>query len=124
MPLVWELHLNAFNGKASGTEVYTTRKDNFSDVMATIWWEEAQKVVKPIYHDYKWRADLSDGDPDKERDFKVIRDSKAYGILIEFFFFDHQQSIDDFAHKAGYMMWARTVINAMKRIEGNWDADN
>jgi N-acetylmuramoyl-L-alanine amidase len=120
LPLVWECHLNAFNGKASGTEVYTTRGNNFSDTMATIWWNEAIKVVGAKFPDYKWRSDKDDGDVDKEKDFTVIKKSNAYAILIEFFFFDHPWSVETFCNDFGYNLWAKTVINAMEVINKKW----
>lgn len=119
-PIIWELHLNAFNGKASGTEIYTTRGDNLSDRIATIWWNEAQRIVKPLYPEYNWRPDNSDGDPDKEKDYDVIHESKAFGTLIEFFFFDHPWSVDNFLTDSGVAMWASTVIAAINEINSYW----
>lgn len=119
-PIVWELHLNAFNNSVYGTEVFTTRRDNFSDTMATIWWEEATRIVGGKFPDYKWRPDYSDGDPDKEADFYVIKHSKAYGILMEFFFFDNAYSVDTFLNPFGYNLWASTVVAAMERISKHW----
>lgn len=115
--LVWELHLNAFNGQASGTEIFTTRGNNFSDVMAKEWWDVKEKLVS----DYKGRPDYSDGDPDKEADFYVIKNSKAYATLIEFFFFDHPDSVKKFCNENGWSLWAKTVVEAMKVIEEKYD---
>ena len=119
-PIVWELHLNAFNGNVVGTEVFTSRGDNFSDTMATIWWNEATRIVGGKFPEYKWRADFGDGDPDKEANFKVIKESKAYGILMEFFFFDNAYSVDTFLNPFGHNLWASTVIAAMDKISKHW----
>jgi N-acetylmuramoyl-L-alanine amidase len=111
--LVWELHNNAFNGKVYGSEIYTTRKDNFSDVMAETW--VAQKGL--LVPDYKLRKDYEDGDYVKEKDFYVIKNSKAYAVLIEFFFFDNPDDIKRFNNTDGYHLWAKTVVESMKEID-------
>jgi N-acetylmuramoyl-L-alanine amidase len=117
--LLWEFHLNAFNGNVQGTEIYTSRGDNFSDKMASIWWEEMKEVVP----DYKTRPDYGDGDPDKEMNFYVIKKSKAFGVLIEFFFFDNAKDVQRFCNPDGYHLWANTVVRSMSRIDTTIDAN-
>jgi len=118
LPLLWELHLNAFNGKASGTEVYTTRGQNISDDMASIWWEEAKRIV--TYDDHKWRTDESDGDIDKEANFAVIKKSPCFGILLEFYFFDNPKEVGRFMNPEGRALWADTVVSAARKITNMW----
>lgn len=117
--LLWELHLNAFNGSVSGTEIYTSRGDNFSDEMAAVWWGEMKNVIVG----YPTRPDYSDGDVDKEKDFYVIKKSKAYGVLIEFFFFDNPKDVARFCNPDGYYLWANTVVRAMGRMDTIYDAN-
>lgn len=119
-PIIWELHCNAFNGKASGTEIFTTRGENLSDKIATMWWNKAQGIVGGKYPDYKWRPDSSDGDPDKEKDYDVIKRSIAFGVLIEFYFFDHPESIQMFNNEFGTSLWANTVTETIREIDSYW----
>ena len=120
LPLLWELHLNAFNGKAKGTEIYTTRGDNLSDDIATIWWGEAQRILTKEDPDHKWRPDNADGDPDKEMDFAVIKKSPAYGVLIEFYFFDNPEEVKRYMNEWGRNLWADTCLSAMNNINNMW----
>lgn len=125
MLLLWELHLNAFNGKASGTEIFTTRKNNFSDHMATVWWDIMEDVIgNSPYSDHKVRPDYTDGDPDKERDFDIIKNVRSFGVLIEFFFFDHYKSVQDFCNPDGYHLWAKTVVKAMEALNHEFYPQN
>ena len=120
LPLLWELHLNAFNDNVSGTEIFTTRGQNLSDDMATIWWEEATRIIKEEYPNHKWRPDYSDGDPDKEADFSVIKKSPCFGVLIEFYFFDHFPDVDIYMNSDGRGIWADTVLSAQNKINNMW----
>jgi len=109
---LFELHLNAFNGKVEGSEVFTTRLDNFSDVIATMWWNNMLKR----FPERKTRPDYSDGDPDKEVDYFLIKNMRCFGCLIEFFFFDNPIEVDRFCNSWGYHQWAATVIDTMKQL--------
>lgn len=112
--IIWELHLNAFKpNQASGREIYTTRGDNFSDKMATVWWEFAELLAP----EQRTRPDFDDGDPDKEANFYVIKNSNSYGCLIEFFFFDNRKEVEKYCNQQGYAMWALTVINAARKVQ-------
>ena len=120
-PLVWEVHLNAFNKNAFGTECYTTRGENLSDDMAAIWWDKAIHIVGGKHPDYKWRHGGPRKDPSKEKNYDIIYKSHAYGILIEFYFFDHKWSVDMFNNPYGHSLWASTVIAAINEIDSYWE---
>lgn len=115
--VLFELHLNAFsNSKVSGKEVYTTRGNNFSDEMATVWWNEAEKLIP----EQKDRPDYSDKDPDKEIDFFVIRNIHTFGVLIEFLFFTNREEVDKYLNPDGYSKLAGTLITTMKKLSNNF----
>ena len=120
LPIIWELHNNAFNGKASGTEIYTTRGENLSDRIAAIWWGHANKIIGGKFPKYKWRPGGSDEDPSKEKDYDVIKESIAFGVLIEFYFFDNPKSVQMFNNDFGNSLWASTVIESIKEIDSHW----
>ena len=80
--VVVEVHANA--GGGTGFEVFTTVGRTKSDPLAEIMINSMERTLKG----FKLRADGSDGDRDKERNFYVIR--KVYGpaFLIECAFMD------------------------------------
>lgn len=117
LPIIWEIHHNAFNGSATGTEVFTTRKNNLSDSIATIWMHEAKKFIGKDAPDWKWREDNSDGDPDKEKDFYLLKRAKSFGILMEMFFFDSKRDMATFGNPEGQWRWAQTIVRSMKTLE-------
>jgi N-acetylmuramoyl-L-alanine amidase len=105
------IHCNA--GKGTGLEVYTTPGETESDKYATLWIEE----MKKLFLNHRFRMDYTDGDPDKEALFKVLRETHCPAVLGEFFFFDNYDDwvymqTDDFINKA-----AQSVINMVKRKE-------
>lgn len=85
------IHCNAFNGKARGFEIYTTRGQNNSDKLA----ESIASRVDELRDDFDvlMRLDTSDGDMDKEIDFYVIRKSKHPAVLVECLFFDNPEDL-------------------------------
>lgn len=91
--LLISIHSNACgNGTswmtAQGWEAYTSIGDDKSDVLSSIFYEEA----KNIFTDRKIRYDWTDGDADREADFYIIKNSLCPAILTENFFYDN---IDD-----------------------------
>ncbi len=83
------IHNNAFNSKARGFEIYTTRGVTKSDALA----ESIANAVEPFYDDLKLklRYDTSDGDKDKEAEFYVLKRTNCPAILIECLFFDNTE---------------------------------
>jgi len=82
------LHHNAANRAATGFEVFTTRGVTGADKIATAICEDYARapLVGPL------RADRTDGDPDKEAGFQILRECESFGIpglLVEFGFFDN-----------------------------------
>lgn len=86
------IHNNAFNSKARGFEIYTTRGVTKSDALA----QSIANSIEPFYKELrlKLRYDLTDGDKDKEAEFYVLRRTKCPAVLLECLFFDNAE---DFA---------------------------
>lgn len=82
---VLEIHFNAFNGNAYGTEIYTTTKEEDISVEKTI--------MKKLSKYFK----LRDFDGVKQNDFLVIKTIKNQGIsaaLLETCFIDSKSDMD------------------------------
>lgn len=71
-----------------GWEVFTTRGQNNSDRLAECIAKRVQKNFAT-----KLRADNSDGDLDKEANFKIIREANCPCCLTENFFYDNQDDL-------------------------------
>lgn len=84
------IHCNAYNGNARGFEIFTTKGQNKSDILA----EHIAEQVEVLYDELKlpMRYDRSrDGDRDKESDFYVLRNVKCVATLLEVLFFDNKE---------------------------------
>lgn len=86
------IHCNAFNSKARGFEIFSTKGQTKSDRLA----ESIANAVEPLYKQLKLnlRYDMRDGDKDKEVDFYVIKRTNCPAVLLECLFFDNAE---DFA---------------------------
>ncbi len=77
------IHANAAtNSQAEGTEVWTSVGQTEADIVA----ENIAIAFKNNFPEMVFRADLSDGDFDKEANFYVLNRAKAPAILIELAF--------------------------------------
>ncbi len=81
------IHHNA--GGGSGAEIFTNPGQTSSDRLATMIFDQ----LSPIYSKYSlpMRPDHSDGDPDKESAFYVLRKTKGVAVLLEYGFFDSER---------------------------------
>lgn len=79
------VHANA--GGGSGFEVYTSRGTTASDVAADYFAEAFVREFpgKPL------RADIRDGDYDKDRNFYVLKKTAMPAVLTENFFMDNEE---------------------------------
>lgn len=90
------VHLNAAgNGSdwmtGKGWEAYTCRGQTKSDELATCLYEAAEKCL-PI--GTKLRTDYTDGDPDKEAGFYILKHTKMPAVLTENLFQDNKDEVD------------------------------
>lgn len=79
------IHCNAFNTRAHGTEIFTTRGETKSDELASDIILSVDKACPEL----RMRFDWSDGDADKESQFYVLRKTHLYAVLLECLFFDN-----------------------------------
>lgn len=112
------VHANAgANGdwqSGRGWSVYTTKGKTKSDEYATIFFEEAEKLL-PQYS-MTLRSDWSDGDPDYEENFTIIYMSKCPAILTENLFMDNKKDVAFLLTDEGRDVIAQIHVNAIKRI--------
>ena len=70
--------------KATGFSVYTTPGNTKSDTLATCIFNAASDILTPLGK--RLRKDMSDGDPDYEDNFYVLKKTKCPAVLTENFF--------------------------------------
>ena len=113
------VHSNAFgNGEswnnARGWSIYTTKGRTKSDDYATVFFEEAAKLL-PDYG-MTLRRDMGDGDPDFEENFTILYKTVMPAVLTENLFFTNKQDIDFLMSEEGKDVIAKIHVNAIKRI--------
>lgn len=105
------IHANA--GGGTGWEVHTSPGKTKSDEFATIFWEEAKKELG---NDFKMRGDFSDGDPDWDSNFQILRDTVCPAVLTENLFMDTEKDCKFLMSESGRQRIANLHIAAIKRI--------
>lgn len=106
------LHSDAFHKEsANGWSAFTYFGDTKSDKIATILYEEAKK------NKLKLRTDYTDGDPDKEANFYVLRKTNCPAVLIENLFMTNKKDYDYLMSEKGQNALAKMIFKAIKRIE-------
>ena len=106
------VHGNA--GGGTGWECYTTVGKTKSDSIATILCEEA--AAEFAKDGWKIRSDMSDGDPDKESQFYILKHTNCPAVLTENFFFDNRKDCRFMMSGEGRNRIARMHYKAIKRI--------
>ncbi len=104
--------IHANGGGGTGWEAFTTRGKTKSDDFATILYEEAEKMWG---QEWKVRKDGTDGDPDKEADFYVIKGAKCPAVLVENFFMDTERDCRYIMSDEGRDSCAEVVTRAIVR---------
>lgn len=85
--LLVSIHCNACNGKARGWEVHTYLGQSKSDEYATVFWNTAKELLDAKS---RMRGDWTDGDPDWDSNFAILRDTKCPALLTENLFMDEE----------------------------------
>ncbi|PQJ91697.1 N-acetylmuramoyl-L-alanine amidase [Photobacterium phosphoreum] len=111
--LLISVHANA--GGGSGFEIFTSRGQTDSDIIA----DHITHAFTQVFPNKPLRCDYSDGDSDKERGFYMLRKTRMAAVLTENFFMDNEvecclilmqpkgrQKIIDY-HVRGILAWVR-----------------
>ena len=102
---------------ARGWCIYTTRGKTKSDEYATIFYEEAGKVLSK--YGIPLRKDMSDGDVDQEANYTVIYNTICPAVLTENLFMDNKEDCKFLLSEQGRDAIAQLHVNAIKRIINN-----
>ena len=103
------IHVNASAksgwDKATGFSIYTSPGETKSDILATDIFDEATKLLKPTGK--KFRKDISDGDPDFEENFYVLRKTLCPAVLTENFFQNTKSDVEFLESEEGF----KTIVS-------------
>lgn len=96
------IHCNAAGGgstwmQARGWEAWTSMGQTKADKLATCLYEAAEKYLPGM----KIRKDITDGDPDKESGFYILKHTKCPAVLTENLFQDNRTDVDFLLSEAG-----------------------
>ena len=110
------IHSDAFTtGSAQGFSVYTTPGFTNSDKVATFFFKE----IALEFPDHKPRPDYTDGDPDKEENFYVIKKTSMPAILTETMFYTNYEEAKLLGSEEGIQRIANAHFKAIMAIEKN-----
>ena len=106
--ILLSIHVNAAgNGQnwldARGWSCFTTRGKTKADALATCLYEAAKNHLPGM----KIRTDFTDGDPDIEKDFYIIRHTSCPAVLTENLFMDNRQDVAFLESEEG----SRAIVN-------------
>lgn len=109
------IHVNAAGGdgkwhNATGWEIYTTKGTTKSDKLATCIYNYAKSNFK---NTQKLRTDFSDGDPDKEAEFYVLKHTSCPAVLTENFFQDNKKDVEYLNSDLGFHQIVRTHVEGI-----------
>lgn len=105
------VHANA--GMGTGWEAWTSVGKTKSDEYCTIFYEEAEKAFGK---EWKIRKDTTDGDPDKESQFYILKHTKCPALLTENFFMDTEKDCRFIMDNEARERIADMHYKAIKRI--------
>lgn len=98
---------------ANGWSAFTYFGQSDSDKVASIMYKHAKKAK------LKLRTDHSDGDPDKEANFMVLRETICPAVLIENLFMTNKKDYNVLMSEKGQNKLAKIAIETIKEIESN-----
>ena len=111
--ILLSLHVNAAGYgqkwmKARGWSCFTTRGKTKADALATCLYEAAKNHLPGM----RLRTDYTDGDPDIEKDFYIIRHTSCPAVLTENLFMDNREDVAFLESEEG----ARAIVEL--HVEG------
>lgn len=113
--LLISIHCNACNGRARGWEIHTYLGQSKSDEYATVFWNTAKDLLAGIT---SMRADWSDGDPDWDSNFAILRDTKCAAVLTENLFMDNEEDCRYLLSSEGKETITQIHVQAILKILG------
>jgi len=114
-PVVYiSIHSNgATTEQAHGYEIFTSPGETKSDKYATAMFQE----YAAMFPELKGRKDMSDGDPDKESCFWVLKHTNCPAMLIETMFHSNQAECKMLMDPVIQDKVAQAIVNGILKIE-------
>jgi N-acetylmuramoyl-L-alanine amidase len=107
------VHCNsAENEQASGFEVFTSKGETKADLYAT----SVFASIATTYPQLRQRVDYDDGDPDKEADFFVLRNTVMPAILVEMAFISNYIEEILLADHGFQMRYAEAIVSGLLKV--------
>lgn len=100
---------------AQGWSAYTTKGNTRSDIAAKCLYDAFEEDFK----DRRIRKDLSDGDPDWEEDFYIIKKTSCPAVLLENFFYDNKEECGFLLQEQTKRRIARAILKGVQYYYGN-----
>lgn len=97
--------------KATGFAIYTSPGETKSDALATYIFDAATELLKPIGKSL--RKDTSDGDPDFEENFYVLRKTICPAVLTENFFQNTKSDVEWLESEEGFKAVVTYHVNGV-----------
>ncbi|MDR0659080.1 MAG: N-acetylmuramoyl-L-alanine amidase [Mediterranea sp.] len=113
--LLVSIHNNAANGKARGWEIHTYLGTSKSDEYATIFWNEAKALLP---NGEPMRGDHTDGDPDWDSNFSILRDTICPAVLTENLFMDNEEDCRYLLSGTGKQVITTIHVQSILKIIG------
>lgn len=115
------IHCNAAgNGsdwmQARGWEAWTSVGKTKADKLAAYLYEAAEEYLPGM----KIRKDMSDGDPDKESQFYILKHTKCPAVLTENLFQDNREDVDFLLSEAGKRAIVDLHVKGICQYLGVW----
>ncbi len=114
--IVLSIHCNAAgNGSwmnARGWSAFTSKGQTRADVVANFLYTEAERQ----FVGHKIRKDMSDGDPDWEEGFYILRKTVCPAVLTENFFMDNQEDVEYLLSSEGRTAIVATHVNGIENF--------
>lgn len=114
------IHGNAFGmgdkwyPGTDGWSIWTTKGQNNSDILATCIWEAADEIFTPMGK--RMRKQMTDGDPDWESDFTVIKKANMPAVLTENFFYTDPEDCKFMLSESGQNAIAKAHVNGIVKF--------
>lgn len=115
------IHVNAAAGSgwsnATGFAIYTSPGKTKSDTLATDIWNAASELLVPLGK--KLREDMSDGDPDYEENFYVLKKTTCPAVLTENFFQNTKSDVEWLESEQGFKTVVGYHVNGIMKYLQN-----
>lgn len=100
---------------AKGWSAYTTKGKTRSDVAAKCLYDSFEEEFK----ERVIRRDWSDGDPDWEEDFYIIKKTSCPAVLLENFFYDNKEECSFLLMEQTKRRVAKAILKGVQYYYGN-----